>query len=280
MSVAFVTSTPYRELDPDLPLLLAAARAAGHEAALVVWDDPTVDWGAWDHVILRSTWDYVPRRDEFLAWARSVPHLRNDAATLTWNTDKTYLRELAHAGVDIIETRWSVRRGEPIGDGPEWVVKPTVSAGSAHTARWSTPDQVWDHSERLLAAGRASMVQPYVPTVDDEGETALLFFGGRFSHAIRKGAMLSPGHGEHDQAQMREPISPRQPSAAQLAAAHHVLDVAARFLPRAPVYARVDVVSDPDGTVRLMELELAEPSLFLDHAPGSADRAVAAILAP
>jgi hypothetical protein len=282
MSIAFATSAAARDVDLDLPLLLAAARQRGATPAeVVVWDDPTVDWTSYDAVVVRSCWDYVARRDEFLAWAASVPRLHNDVDVLRWSTDKTYLRRLEAAGVPIIETRWDVSPGDDLGDHAEWVVKPAVSAGSRDTARWGTREEVWEHSAALVASGRTSMTQPYVASVDDEGETAMLFFSGELSHAIRKGPLLQRGEGVRQDRDSRESITPRTPTTAQHDVARQAIDAAreAMGLDLPPLYARVDLVTAGDGSPLLIELELAEPSLFLPHAEGSAERLVDAVLA-
>lgn len=280
-SLALVTSSAVRDLDADLPLAVQAATAHGTHADVVVWDDPAVDWTSYDVVIVRSCWDYLSRRDEFLAWAASVPHLHNDVRTLAWNTDKTYLRQLEAAGVPIIETRWDVAPGDDIGDHAEWVVKPTVSAGSKDTARWATRDEAWQHSASLVAAGRSSMTQPYIASVDDEGETALLYFSGTFSHAIRKGPLLERGEGVRQDRDSRESITARTPTPAQLAIGSLAIAAASEAIgtDRPPLYARVDLVTAADGSPLLIELELTEPSLFLPHAGGAAERLVAAALA-
>ncbi|MET1037941.1 MAG: hypothetical protein ABW075_06675 [Aeromicrobium sp.] len=280
MSIAFVTSRVHRPHDPDLPLLEEAARARGVEADIVAWDDPTVDWISFDAVIVRSCWDYIPRRDEFLAWAASVPTLHNPYDILKWNTDKTYLQQLQASGVPIIETRWDVAPGDDIGDHAEWVVKPTISAGSRDTARWGTAEEVWAHSAELVAAGRHSMTQPYISSVDDEGETAMLFFAGTFSHAIRKGPLLARDEGVVQDRDSRESITPREASAAQRELSEHVIATTNSLLGLAspPLYARVDLVTTEDGSPVVIELELAEPSLFLPQSDGGAGRLVDAIL--
>jgi hypothetical protein len=280
---AFASSRQHQDVDVDLPLLTAAAAARGLDTTIAAWDDESVDWSAFDAVVVRSCWDYVDRRDQFIGWAREIPHLLNTAEVLAWNTDKVYLRELAEAGVPVIDTRWDVRRGDPLphtGEaGEEWVVKPAISAGSRDTARWASPEDVYTHSEELIAAGRTAMVQPYIPSVDIEGETALIYVGGRFSHAIRKGPLLGRGEGVRQDRDRREVISPRAPTAAQLDAAEQVLAAIPSSLggSAAMLYARVDLVTDVDGVPRLIELELTEPSLFLDHSADGADRLVAAL---
>jgi hypothetical protein len=278
MRITFVTSADARNVDPDLPLLLAAAERAGVEAQVDVWDDPEVDWLCFDAIVIRSCWDYTARLQEFLAWAASVPHLHNGFGVLRWNTDKTYLRELAAAGVPVIETRWDVTDRDELPDATEWVVKPTVSAGSKDTARWGDPAEVHAHSAQLLAAGRSSMTQPYVASVDDEGETALLFFGGRFSHAIGKGPLLERGEGVRDDRDGREQITERTPTEVQHDVAARAVQAVQAAVGQVPLYVRVDLVTAADGSPLLIELEAAEPSLFLPQADEAAsDRFLAAL---
>jgi glutathione synthase/RimK-type ligase-like ATP-grasp enzyme len=282
VTIALATGRAYEKVDVDLPLIVDAASERGLDAEIAVWDDDTVDWSAYDGVVVRSCWDYLDRRDDFLAWAAKVPNLLNPAEVLAWNTDKVYLRELADAGVPVIDTRWDVRRGDQLPDSAgEWVVKPSISGGGKDTARWDDPDDVYAHSEELIAAGRIAMVQPYVPSVDHEGETALIYFGGRFSHAIRKGPLLERGEGVRQDRDQREVITPRAPTAAQEDVAQQVLGAIPSSLGRANAlaYARVDLVTDTGGVPRLIELELTEPSLFLDNAEGGAERLVEAVQA-
>jgi glutathione synthase/RimK-type ligase-like ATP-grasp enzyme len=280
VTIAFVSAASFRDLDDDLPLLLDAAAQRGIEAEIAIWDDPAVDWSAYDSVIVRSCWDYINRRDEFLAWTASVPNLHNSHDVISWNTDKIYLRQLEAAGVPIIETRWDIASGDDIGEHDEWVVKPTVSAGSRDTARWTSRDDVYAHSAELVAAGRTSMTQPYIASVDDEGETAMLFFGGTFSHAIRKGAILAKGEGVRQDRDGRgeNPLA-REPSDAQHAIAAQALAATDEILGRSAglMYARVDLVTAADGSPLVIELELTEPSLFLPWSNGGAERLVDAI---
>ncbi len=280
MTIAFVSAAPFRQLDEDLPLLLDAATQRGIEAGIAHWDDPAVDWSTYDSVIVRSCWDYINRRDEFLAWTASIPNLHNSHDVISWNTDKIYLRQLEAAGVPIIETRWNIAPGDDIGEHDEWVVKPTVSAGSKDTARWTSRDDVYAHSAELVGAGRTSMTQPYIASVDDEGETAMLFFGGTFSHAIRKGAILAKGEGVRQDRDGRgeNPLA-REPSDAQHAIAAQALAATDEILGRSAglMYARVDLVTAADGSPLVIELELTEPSLFLPWSNGGAERLVDAI---
>lgn len=281
VTIAFVTSSTHRSLDPDLPLLSDAASSRGAQAEIVVWDDPNVNWDSYDAVVVRSCWDYIARREEFLTWAASVPRLHNGYNTLRWNTDKVYLKQLEAAGVPIINTQWNVGVGDDIGDHAEWVVKPTISSGSKDTARWGTRDEVWAHSAELVAAGRTSMTQPYITSVDDEGETAMLHFSGTFSYAIRKGPLLAAGEGVRQDRDSREAITAREPTAAQRDLSDYVLEVTTKLLEldAPPLYARVDLLTAANGSPVLIELELTEPSLFLPQSGGGAERLIDAVLA-
>ena len=272
--VALVTCAELTDLDPDDRLLAEALAARGMVAEPAVWDGP-VDWAGYDLVVLRSPWDYPARHADFLAWARSVPRLANSADVIRWNTDKRYLRELAAAGVPTVPTSWI----EPTDDwrpgtGGEIVIKPAIGAGGIDTGRYDLATHrslAVAHVARLQAAGRLVMIQPYLPGVDSAGETALLFFAGRYSHAIRKGPVLvGPDFGV-DGLYRREQISTREPSAAEHALATRVLG--ALPVPASELlYARIDLVPGPSGDPVLIELELTEPSLFLATSDGAAGR--------
>ncbi|MGY1593498.1 RimK family alpha-L-glutamate ligase [Geodermatophilus sp. SYSU D00708] len=278
--VALVSSERGLRVDPDLPIAAPALRAAGVAVDLVRWDDPAVDWSAIDLAVVRSCWDYSWRRAEFLAWAESVPRLRNDPAVLRWNTDKTYLRDLDRAGLPVVPTVWDPVDAGDLPDAAEWVVKPSVSAGSRDTARWADPGSALAHAAQLRAAGRTAMLQPYLSSVDQAGETAVLFLGGRFSHAVRKGPLLAPREGVRQDRDSRGDLRPVACTAAQREVAQAVFDAVPGLVPgSAPLYARIDLVADPSGRPVLLELELAEPSLFLPQAPAAVDRFVEAVRA-
>jgi hypothetical protein len=285
--VALVTCAELPELDTDERLVLAPLAARGVAADPVVWDAPGIDWSGYDLVVLRSPWDYVPRRDEFVAWASDVPTLLNPADIVRWNTDKRYLADLAAAGVPVVPTTWVAPgyRWSPPPAG-EYVVKPAVSAGSKDTGRYDLANDehrrlAVAHVERLQAANRVVMVQPYLAAVDTVGETALIYLAGSdglvYSHAIRKGPMLTGPDLGVDGLYKEEKIEARTPTAAEMATAERVLAAvpggAGRLL-----YARVDLIPGPDGTPLLVELELTEPSLFLGYADGAADRLADAIV--
>ena len=254
----------------DHPLLPALA-ARGIDAEPVVWSAPA-DWDAYDLVVVRSCWDYTTRREEFLAWAASVPRLANSAAVLAWNTDKRYLAMLASAGVPVVPTTF-VAPGEPYEvPAHEHVVKPTVSAGARDTARFAAGESSLAHAQALLSAGRDVMVQPYATAVDTDGETAVVTFDGAHSHAAGKAAVLARGAGHPDDVE----ITARTATGAERALADRVL----ALVPGGPLlYARVDLVPGQDGGPLLMELELTEPCLFLATSAGAAGRFADAVAA-
>jgi glutathione synthase/RimK-type ligase-like ATP-grasp enzyme len=280
--VALVSARAARGLDEDLPPLLAALAEAGLDAAVADWDDPEVDWTGFGLALLRSTWDYAERCAEFLAWAErtaTLTALVNPPPVIRWNTDKHYLRDLARAGVPVVPTQF-VEPGESAaaalggflkGGIAEWVVKPAVGAGSRDAARYASGEDraANDHIERLLDAGRSVLLQPYLDQIDLHGETALMYFTGRFSHAIRKGPLLRRRTAPTDALFAAEHITPRMPDADELQVAERAL-AALPFA--APLYARVDLIRSEDGKPCLLELELTEPSLFFVHAPGAAAR--------
>ena len=278
--------------DDDEPLLVAALAQLGVAAAAADWADPAVDWAAARLVVVRSTWDYAPRRRHFLDWARAVESattLLNPASVLAWNTDKRYLRELGEAGVPTVPTTW-VERPADLGaaldrtDG-DVVVKPVVSAGARDTGRFRRADRALARSlaERILTGnegvpGRAVMVQPYLDRLEDDGETGLVYVDGRYSHAFRKGALLA-GEPLGPGLFAEEEIGPRTAHPEQRDLADRVVAEVCERTGVVPLYARVDLVPGDDGRPLVIEVELAEPSLNLPVAPGSADRLAAAIAA-
>lgn len=284
--VALVTCADLPDLDSDDQLLIAPLAERGIAAEPVVWSDPQADLSAYDLAVIRNTWDYFSRRDEFVAWAAAVPRLANPATVVEWNTDKRYLAELAAHGVPAVPTAWIAPGGAFEPPAGEYVIKPAISGGSKDTGRYgpNDADLARAHVADLQAAQRLVMVQPYLPAVETYGETALLFFAspltGRleFSHAIRKGPILTGPYTGLDGLYAPEEVTRRTPTDAEHAVARAALDNA----PEGLLYARVDVIAGLDGSPVLVELELTEPSVFVAYAPGAADRfadAIAGIVA-
>ena len=271
--------------DEDEPLLVAALAAEGLTASSADWADPTVDWAAASAVVVRSTWDYAPRREEFLDWARRVEtgtRLANPAAVLAWNTDKRYLRELAGAGVPVVPTAWAEGPDDVAAALERWpgdvVVKPVVSAGARDTVRFSPQRRAGarELAEGILGSGRAVMVQPYLARLDAEGETGLVYVGGAYSHAFGKGALLA-GEALGPGLFAEETITSRTADAAQRALGDRVLAWVRERTGEVPLYARVDLVPADDGAPQVIEVELTEPSLFLTTDGGAAARFASAI---
>ncbi|MDA2890948.1 hypothetical protein PDG61_08505 [Mycolicibacterium sp. BiH015] len=252
------------EGDGDDSGLVEALRGRGLHARWLPWDDPATL--AADVVILRATWDYTDRLDDFLRWTQQVQNLLNSPEVVAWNADKTYLADLSAAGVPIVpSTFFAPGERVRIPDG-EVVVKPSVGAGSVGALRFSDAATARAHAESLQAAGRTAVVQPYDRRVGD-GETALVFLSGRQSHAFTKGPLLPPPGQrpvfDESGTYAEESLRPADPDfelwdlgrqALAAAAAHLGTDVSDLL------YARVDVLGAADAPV-LLELELVEPSL-------------------
>lgn len=249
MLIALVTWRGLPELAADDRLLRDALVRRGHGVRAVVWDDPSVEWRAFDAIVVRSTWDYHKRADEFRAWLDRMDGLPlwNPPAVLRWNTHKSYLLDLQARGIEIVPTLFVPR-------GSSYIVKPAVSATAFRTERHETDVDL--------------LVQPFVPEIVEQGELSFVFFVGRFSHAVRKRAAGGEFRVQSEFGGSAERFEPSQPlieQAAQIASA----------LGDAWLYARIDCV-ERDGRLILMELEATEPSLFLDAA--SAERFADAIV--
>ena len=292
--VLLATGTDCWEVDEDAPLLLPALRALGVNPVPAIWHDRTVDWAAADLVVVRSTWDYTLRRDEFIQWAESVAllsELANPPAVLRWNTDKRYLEDLERDGIAVVRTAFlsgAETGAEEIRDaltsnlGPsgEVVVKPSISAGSKDTGRFGSVqlDAAVVLAQQILRGDRTAMIQPYLPSVDQRGETGLVYFAGRYSHAFNKGPLLAPGGETEHGLFALESISEHRATEAELAAGAEILDLVTARFGAAPLYSRVDLVEDPHGEPVLLELELTEPSWFLTTDASAPARAAAALV--
>ncbi|HEX7374906.1 MAG TPA: hypothetical protein VF277_08020 [Steroidobacteraceae bacterium] len=299
-AIALVSAREALPLDEDMPLLVPALESLGARVDTPAWDDAAVDWARYDVAVLRSTWDYVERIDEFLAWAErtsAATRLCNAPPVVRWNTDKHYLAHFERRGVAVVPTRFvepgadadaeiaaflaggagSLSAGAPT-DFDTFVVKPSIGAGSRDAARYRREDAgaALDHLRRLVTAeGRSAMLQPYLDRVDDVGETALLYFDGEYSHSIRKGPLLRVGTGLVAGLFAPEQITPREPDAAE----RKLATAACAALPFAtPLYVRVDLIRDQQGHPVVLEVEMTEPSVFLLQAPPAAQRFARAIL--
>jgi glutathione synthase/RimK-type ligase-like ATP-grasp enzyme len=251
--------------------LLDAFAERDVDARWVVWDDPGVDWSA-GLVAVRATWDYEQRREEFLEWARSLPWLLNSAAVFAWNTDKSYLTQLAAAGVPVVPTIVVQSAAElPAAvaevsaglDRPDAVVKPTVGAGGRGVVVLDGPAL---HGPDDFGPG-PWIVQPLVESVRTEGETSVFVLGGQVVSQAQK--VPAPGeirvHEQYGGSTVPVPVTEE---AADLA--RRTVEAASSLLGRTLDYARVDQMRLADGTLAVSELEATEPGLYLDVLPGNA----------
>jgi glutathione synthase/RimK-type ligase-like ATP-grasp enzyme len=274
--IALATSAEHAELHPhDLPLV-DALRAAGLDPVAEVWTNPSVDWSAYDAILLRSVWDYHRRYEEFTEWLAQVDKagvpVVNDSGLVRWNADKRYLLELRERGVAIVPSQ--VAAGpclrEVVGglSGQEIVVKPTVSApGELATRGVAGSDEVEQALDEL--PDLVYLVQPFVPEVQADGEWSVMFVDGEFTHAVLKRPATGDYRVQHEyggQATLTEPTpAVLDGASAALEAAGHT-----------PVYARVDGVV-VNGRFLLMELELIEPYLFLPDFPEATQKLAVAV---
>jgi glutathione synthase/RimK-type ligase-like ATP-grasp enzyme len=265
-------------VDPEPPMIAEELRRRGHEAQVVVWYEER-DWTPFDLVVVRSTWDYFDRLEEFLDWVDLVDRdsrIINSPSVIRWNAHKGYLAELGAKGVRVLPSLSlpqggadAAERMRATGWG-EVVIKPAVDGGARMALKADAGDaRAAEHLSRLVESGDA-IVQPYAPGVE-QGEVSMFFFGGELSHAVRK----VPRAGDyrvqamHGGAEMHH-----EPSEAEIDLARSAMALA----PDRLAYARVDCI-DVDGEPTLMELELVEPDLLLRMSPGSHERFVDAVLA-
>ncbi|MEO9226341.1 MAG: hypothetical protein ABI328_08185, partial [Gemmatimonadaceae bacterium] len=270
------------DLTPDDRLAAEALRARGVEVTAAVWTDGAVEWGAFDCIVVRSTWDYHHHAQEFRAWidalGASGARVWNPVSVLRWNMEKTYLRDLEAAGVPVVPTAWLTTGTNPdlgaLLDERGWddaIIKPVISAGASRTSRVShaTMTDAVPQLAESLALGDV-MVQPFIREIQTHGEWSLMFINGEFSHAVRK----MPTSGDFRvQTQYGGGWTADTPGGDVLDAARRVVEVA----PSPWLYARVDGIETASGFM-LLELEMLEPSLFLETTPDAVARFVDAIV--
>ena len=274
--VAFATCEPRFEGWEDDQLAADVLAARGLDVAFVAWDDPGVSWDQFDLVVIRSTWDYTGRLEEFLAWADRVgpERLRNVPDLIQWNSDKRYLAELDSAGLPVPPTAL-VAPGGPVPDfGGKVVIKPVCGAGARDTGVFDE-DNRQEGLELLAKLGRQDeigMIQPYIPWIDQHGETAVVLFGGRFAYALKKKPFLpesgvapvKPGTGVAAGMFDEDLMTLHQASEAEVELGIRTAAWLARRFGGVPLYARIDMVSSPGSEPVLMEVEAIEPSLYLE----------------
>lgn len=297
-AIALATAADLPALVDDDSSFLAALRDRGVTATPVVWSDESVAWDDFDAVVIRSTWDYYRRPDEFAAWIDRVdaasPTVLNPPETLRWNRHKFYLRDLAARGVDTFPTEY-VQRGADASlaavferrDWDEAVVKPAVSAGAFETKRIArgeaATEQPWFDD---LLADRDVLVQEFADGIT-AGEWSLVFFDGDYSHAVLKRPEAGDFRVQEDHGGS---VAAETPSESLRERASEVVDaVRAERGGDVPLYARVDGIerAEPkrfeDTTrggpaFRLLEVELIEPELFFRVDADAGERLAEALL--
>jgi hypothetical protein len=288
--VAIATCAGIPDDFEDDRMLAAALAKRGAQVLIARWDDPEVPWDGFDRVIVSTTWDYTRRLGDFLGWVEALDgRVRNEPALIGWNSDKRYLADLEAAGIAVVPTTY-IPPGEqlPAMRG-EIAVKPAISAGGRDTGRFSpaTYDQARELIDRIGASGRTAMVQAYLRDVDERGETALIFFGGRFAHALRKRAVLNPDEvapvrndliGAAEAMYDPSLVTATSATDSELRLAENVLAALRERFGSTPLYLRIDV-APVGGDPVLLELEAIEPGFYFPLAPGSADLLAAEILA-
>ncbi len=280
MDVALVTCSQQPHLSHSDSLLQSALVARDIDTHPLLWDDPAVDWSCPLVSIIRSTGDYYLRRSAFLEWAQRVSQLHtlwNPLPLLRWNTHKSYLHDLEERGIPIIPTLFfaqgsSVNLAQlmEVHGWPEVVIKPAVSAnayGTILVEGIATQGQLYlDHMLTI----HDMLIQPYIPTAMSSGERSLIVIDGEVTHA-----MLYPPALRRDGVQKSDlpKKSTTIPQAEELCLAYKIIDT----LSWPVLYARIDLVRDVDGQLRVMELELVEQGLSLEWAPEAVERFADAI---
>jgi hypothetical protein len=273
-TIGFVTCAELGGIVPDDRLIVEALNARGVDVIAAVWDGdeaiPQVDG-----FVVRSPWNYHLHPAKFARWidnAASIAPVYNDPPTIRWNAHKAYLLDLQRVGVRIAPTvlcrAGEVCDLEAIMREHHWhevVVKPAVSASSYMTAiAGATPhpalqsdelhprftDDGQRHLDTILET-RDALVQPFMPEIFTRGERSLIYIDGAYSHCVQKDAFTTgPGGGHRADADDVE---------------RALAERALATLPRRPLYARVDLLRNADGTEYLMELELIDPELYMRY---------------
>ncbi len=290
LRVAYLTGARWRggALDtnglpgPETPTfdLLRAASEGSISFEITRWDDPALLANPPNAALIRSCWDYPERIDAFLERLEAIEaagvRLINAAGIVRWNVRKTYLRDLASLGVETIPTIFvdvcdarAVLRAFDTFDAAELVIKPQIGAGSRNTLR--AQRNRWSEMDLAQAPSGPTLLQPYLPAIEADGERSLFFFGGRYSYAVRK----RPAAGSWLANRADADFARYDPTDAELRLAVQAVAAA----PAGLVYARVDLVTGGIGAPALIELEAIEPQLFLRLAPERAGDFVGALLA-
>jgi glutathione synthase/RimK-type ligase-like ATP-grasp enzyme len=265
------------EHDQQMAALIAALRP-GESVTDIDWQAPLDQFAGFDAALIGTPWDYWDHREAFLAKLDAIAALgvpvHNAPEVVRWNIDKGYLAQLGARGVATIPTLLldNPGRADIIAAFDHFacdrlVVKRRVGAGAEGQfdfTRENPPAADW-------RMGHAALVQPFLPGIVEEGEHSLIFIDGQFSHGLIK----RPAPGDYRvQSLYGGWDTAVTPAPADLAAAEAV--IAGLPFP-APLYARIDLVRGPDGTLLLMEAEVIEPFLYPLQGPQLGPRMLAGL---
>jgi glutathione synthase/RimK-type ligase-like ATP-grasp enzyme len=269
--VLLATDVEHRDGEAGHEVLDAALARRGLTSRWAVWDDPFVDWAEAELVCVRSTWDYESRLADFLGWAGSLgPRLLHGVDVFRWNTDKSYLLEIAPLVPTVptvladsaVDLRAAVTR---FGTS---VVKPRVGAGGRGL-------EVLDDVARLPADPGPWVVQPLLESVREEGEVSVFVIGGHPVSQVDKVASRDDIR-VHEEYGGRSSVGVLAPEAALLAV--DAVAATSEILGAEIVYARVDMLRS-EGRLLVSEVEVTEPGLYLDLVPANAEAFAGAIAA-
>lgn len=263
-------------------LLIPFFNAEGWRVTTVSWHAKQHDWSQYDYVVVRSTWDYQQFPDAFLTVLADIDAssttLLNPLALMQWNIEKFYLQDLANKGCLTVPTCWqSVFNEETLREqfdllkSDKLVVKPVLSANADDTFKL-TPTNIDAYMHELSQTfnSRPFMIQPFLPSVVEEGEYSLFYFGGALSHAILKIPAAGDFRVQEEHGGQLKLVTPTTEQC-------EVAEVALASMPTPALYARVDLI-DLSGSWAVMELELIEPSLYFNLDEASCQRFVSAML--
>jgi hypothetical protein len=252
----------------DAELGFPPMETLGWQVDSVPWRSFEGNWDQFDAVYIGTPWDYPEDPEGFLRVLGTIDAstalLVNELALVNWSLAKTYLRDLEERGAAIVPSIWREQMSAETLDaafdeyGTERIiVKPVVSTNATDTYLL-TREGARELESVLVTTfeNRPFVVQPFIESIQTEGEFSLFYFNRELSHATIK----IPKRGDFRvQEEHGADVMSVQPEAALVETG----DLVMRLVYPMPAYARVDFVRGPDGRFLVMELELIEPSLYL-----------------
>ena len=253
-------------------------KKALEELGLVVgrlsWDDKNFDWSNTSYILFRSTWDYFDRFDEFSDWLNRVSQktkLLNSEKIIRWNLDKHYLIDLEKKGIHTIPT-YFIEKGsnttlKKIHDENNWdttILKPCISGGARHTYKLNLNNlEEYENIFQELITNEAMMLQPFQNSIVEKGEISLMIINGKYTHAVLKKAKKGDFRVQDD---WGGTVHANTPNHKEITFAEKAVKACIEM----PIYARVDITTDNDGKLAIVELELIEPELWFRNYPKAA----------